>query len=268
MLRMRVTFLGTGTSHGIPVIGCDCAVCRSTDLRDQRLRPSVVVETGQGNVLIDATPDFRTQALRANLRRVDAVLLTHTHADHILGLDDLRVYTWKSGGKMPLYGSAESLAIIERMFPYACTPTPRWPGLPSFELHAVTPEQEFAAGGVGWRALPLLHGGMPVFGFQAGRDFGYVTDCNVVPAEVVAALRGVTVLVLDGLRERAHPTHLTISQAVELAHRIQPKLTLLTHMCHEAGHQSTEDALPADVRLAYDGMRIEIGNGSWSMVHG
>lgn len=255
---MRVTFLGTGTSHGIPMIGCDCAVCRSDNPRNKRLRPSVYIENDGQCLLVDATPDFRTQALRANIRRVDAVLMTHTHADHMFGLDDLRSFGERTGCKMPVYGSPHSIETIQRIFPYACTETPAWPGLPSFELHALQSYQDFEVGGLKLRALPLAHGRMTVYGFLFGREFAYVTDCNIVPAEVVAAIRGVTVLVLDALRYRPHPTHLTIEQARALAEQVDAKLTLFTHLCHEAEHEAVERELPARVRVAYDEMQIEV----------
>ncbi len=258
MAAMRVTFLGTGTSHGIPMIGCDCAVCRSDNPRNKRLRPSVYIEDNGQCVLVDATPDFRTQALRANLRRVDAVLMTHTHADHMFGLDDLRSFGERTGRKMPVYGSPHSVETILRTFPYACTETPAWPGLPSFELHMLQPHQELALGGMKVHVLPLMHGKMTVYGFLFGHEFAYVTDCNVVPKEVVAAIRGVTVLVLDALRYREHPSHLTIEQARLLAEQVDAKLTLFTHLCHEAEHETVERELPARVRVAYDEMQIEV----------
>ena len=258
---MRITFLGTGTSHGIPMIGCDCAVCRSDNPRNKRLRPSIYVQSGDQSVLVDATPDFRTQALRANIRQVDAVLMTHTHADHVLGLDDLRVFCVRTGRKMPIYGSAHSIETIQRMFTYACVEKPEWPGLPSFELHTVQVNQPFQISDTTIRALPLQHGRMTVFGFLFGRDLAYVTDCKVVPADVIEAIRGVPVLVLDALRHREHPTHLTIEQAVVVAEQVGAKLTLFTHMCHEVEHETVEKELPSRVHLAYDGMQIEVLDG-------
>lgn len=258
---MRVTFLGTGTSHGIPMIGCDCAVCRSDDPRNSRLRPSIFVETAGVQLLVDATPDLRTQALRADIRRVDAVLVTHTHADHVLGLDDLRAFTGRDGRKMPVYGSAESLRDIQRMFPYACTDKPAWPGLPSFELHEIGPNQEFEIGDLRVRTLPLAHARMTVYGFLLDRQLAYVTDCNVVPQEVIETIRAVPLLVLDALRHRPHPAHLTVAQALEVARQVKPKRTLLTHMCHDLDHAATEATLPAHVRLAHDGLVVEVNNG-------
>ncbi len=265
MRGMRITFLGTATSHGIPMIGCDCAVCRSADARNQRLRPSIYVETPATKVLVDATPDLRTQVLRANIRQVDAVLITHAHADHILGLDDLRAFTERAGHRMPLYGSPDALQDIARIFPYACVEKPRWPGLPSFELRPVAPLAEFAVGDLPVRTLPVRHGYMTVYGFVFGRDLAYVTDCNTVSSEALQAITGVTVLVIDALRHRPHPTHLTITQAQEVAARVKPQLTLLTHLCHEVEHVATEKELPAGVRIAYDGMQIETENGTWLM---
>jgi phosphoribosyl 1,2-cyclic phosphate phosphodiesterase len=258
---MRVTFLGTGTSHGIPQIGCDCAVCRSDNPRNKRLRPSVYVEDGGQCLLVDATPDFRTQALRADIQRVDAVLMTHTHADHVFGLDELRVYSNRTGKRMPVYGSAHSVETIQRLFPYACTDKPEWPGLPSFELNTVQPNQPFEVSGVAVRPLPLLHGRMIVFGFLFGHDLAYVTDCKVVPAEAIEAIRGVPVLVLDALRYREHPGHLSIEEACGVAQQVGAKLTLFTHLCHEVEHEGVEKGLPPRVRVAYDEMQIEVVNG-------
>ena len=263
---MRITFLGTGTSHGVPRLGCECTVCRSDDPRNKRLRPSVFVATDTVNLLIDATPDFRTQALRAGIRRVDAVLLTHTHADHYFGLDDLRAFIEQQGRKMPLYGSPKSLADIERVFPYACTETPAWPGLPSFELHAIESRQQFQIGSTSIRSLPVPHGRMTVYGFVVDGAFAYVTDCNAVPDDVVESIRGVPVLALDTLRARPHPTHLTVEQAVVIAKRVGAKLTLLTHLCHEADHETTEKTLPTGVRVAYDGLEIEVITNEVSIV--
>jgi phosphoribosyl 1,2-cyclic phosphate phosphodiesterase len=263
---MRITFLGTGTSHGIPKIGCDCAVCRSTDSRNKRLRPSIYVETPELKLLVDATPDFRQQALHYNIRHVDAVLLTHTHVDHIFGLDDLRAFTEREGRKMPIYASVESLARIREIFPYACEEKPRWPGLPSFALHAIEPNREFEISDLRIRALPVPHGRMTVFGFFLGLDFAYLSDCNEVSAEIVKTIQGVTVLTVDALRHQPHPTHLTVAQALEVAQQVRAKRTLLTHMCHDVDHATTETTLPADVRLAYDGLVIEVNNGEVARV--
>jgi len=258
MTAMRITFLGTGTSHGIPMIGCACAVCRSPDPRNQRLRPSILIETATTTVLVDATPDFRTQALRVGLRKLDAVVLTHTHADHVLGLDDLRVFTQASGRPMPIYGSAESLADVQRIFAYACTDKPKWPTLPCFELRAIPVGGDFAVGDLSWATVELPHGRMNVLGFVVDGKLAYLTDCHAVPAAVVERVRGVPVLVLDGLRYRPHPTHLTIEQSVAVAGVVGAGQTWLTHLCHEVEHAAAEDALPAQVRIAYDGLALDL----------
>jgi phosphoribosyl 1,2-cyclic phosphate phosphodiesterase len=262
MMRiMRVTFLGTGTSHGVPMIGCACAVCRSDNPRNQRLRPSVLVETGATRVLVDATPDFRAQALRAGLRALDAVLLTHTHADHFFGLDDLRAFTERTGQPMPIYGSAESLADVRRVFPYACTEKPAWTSLPHFTLREVEPDSTFQIGELEVRSVELPHGRTTVLGFVFGRDFAYLTDCNAVAPAVVRAIHGVTALALDGLRHRPHPTHLTIADAVAVARQANAKRTWLTHMSHDVEHDAVERELPPGVNLAYDGLQIEVNDG-------
>jgi phosphoribosyl 1,2-cyclic phosphate phosphodiesterase len=259
---MRVTFLGSGTSHGVPVIGCDCVVCRSSDPRNQRLRPSVWIQTDTTSLLIDATPDFRQQALRARIPRLDAVLLTHTHADHFLGLDDLRAYTTKQAQKLPIFGSPQAIADVRRVFDYAIAEKPAYPTLPNFGLQELPPGQELSIGDVRLRAVELPHGWGTVLGFVFRNVFAYLTDCNAVAPEVIESIRGVRVLALDALRPRPHPTHLTLAQARQVAEEVGAGLTLYTHMSHETEHATTEAGLPANIRLAYDGMQLEIDETS------
>ena len=263
---MRVRFLGTGTSHGVPMIGCACAVCRSPDPRNQRLRPAVCVATERTQVLVDAPPDFRTQALRAGLDRLDAVVITHTHADHVLGLDDLRVFC-ANGKKLPVCASSESLAVIQRLFPYACTATTAWPGLPSFALEPIQPFVEFTIGDLPILPLPLPHGQLPVLGCLFGRELAYLTDCSAVPEDVSERVRGVTVLAIDGLRHRPHPTHLTIAQALAVRERLQPRFTFLTHLCHDIDHATLASSLPDGVQVAYDGLELAISDGEMTVVN-
>lgn len=260
---MRVLFLGSGTSQGIPVIGCRCAVCRSDDPRNKRLRPSIVVESGATRLLVDVTPDFRYQMLREGIADVSAVLLTHAHADHFLGMDDLRAFTWKNGRRMTVYGPANALETVGRVFPYACEPVPRWPTLPQFTLETMVAHEPRAVGDVTVRPVPVPHGKLEVFGYRFGDEFAYVTDCHTVPEDAIGAVRGVTVLVLDAVRHRPHPTHMSVEEAVAVARRVGAPLTLLTHMCHEVDHATTEADLPSGVRLAYDGMRLEIDGKMW-----
>ncbi|MEI6083780.1 MAG: MBL fold metallo-hydrolase [Verrucomicrobiota bacterium] len=261
---MRVTFLGSGTSHGVPVIGCDCAVCHSTDSRNQRLRPSVWIQTDTTSLLIDATPDFRQQALRARISRLDAVVLTHTHADHFLGLDDLRVFTTKQKQKLPVYGSAQAVADVRRVFEYALAEKPAYPTLPNFGLHEIRPGQDLQIGDIRLRTVEVPHGWGTVFGFVFGNEFAYLTDCNAVAPAIVESIKGVRVLALDALRQRPHPTHLTLAQAREVAEQVGAGLTLFTHMNHETEHAATEADLPANIRLAYDGLQLEINETSFS----
>jgi phosphoribosyl 1,2-cyclic phosphate phosphodiesterase len=225
----------------------------------------VFVENDRQHVLIDAAPDFRTQALRENIRGVEAVLMTHAHADHMLGLDDLRVFTQEEGQKMPVYGSPETLADIRRMFPYACTERPAWHGLPSLSLRTIEAYREIAVCGMTVRPLPVNHGRMTVFGFLLGREVAYITDCNTIPDAVIEAVKGVTVLIIDGLRHKPHLAHLTVAEALAVAGRVAPRLTLLTHICHDLDHATTEAALPPGARLAYDGMQLEVASGEYQI---
>ena len=255
MMPVKVLFLGTGTSHGVPMIGCECAVCRSTDPRDSRLRPSIYLECDDGmRVLVDTSPDLRQQALRHRLNRLDAVFYTHPHADHILGLDELRRYNHMTRSALPLYGDADTLADIRRMFSYAFEPgTQKGGGVPHLHLNTIV--GPFCLGRTEIQPLKVLHGGRPVLGFRIG-GFAYLTDCNEIPDETMAQLDGLDVLVLDALRRKRHPTHFSIDEAVAIAQRLGPRQTLFTHCCHDLSHAETCGSLPAGMALAYDGLQI------------
>jgi phosphoribosyl 1,2-cyclic phosphate phosphodiesterase len=252
---MRVTFLGTGTSTGVPVPTCDCRVCTSDDPRDRRLRPSALLAWGESGVLVDTTPDFREQALRFGVERVDAVLYTHSHADHVLGLDDLRLYNWKQRAPIPAYGSEQTLEELSRTFWYVFEPGPSENTRPDIERRPIGGPFEL----LGRRVvpIPLFHGRMPIFGYRVGR-FAYLTDVSEIPEPSYELLRGLDVLVLNGLRERPHPTHLSLEGALACAGRIGARRTLLTHVSHEVHHRSVSAGLPAGVELAYDGLCVEL----------
>jgi phosphoribosyl 1,2-cyclic phosphate phosphodiesterase len=238
------------------MIGCDCATCRSEDPRDRRLRPSIFVQTDDGKaVLVDAGPDLREQALRHEIKRVDAVLFTHGHADHILGMDDIRRFNFLQQKPMPCYGDERTLADIRDTFAYAFNPaTQKGGGLPQLVLCTI--KGEFSLGATEIVPVPLFHGGRPILGFRFGR-FAYLTDCNRIPDESWPLLQGVDAVVIDALRHKPHPTHFTLDQAIAASRRIGAQRTWFTHMCHDLGHAATSAQLPAGMELAYDGLMVE-----------
>jgi phosphoribosyl 1,2-cyclic phosphate phosphodiesterase len=253
----RVTFLGCGTSSGVPMIGCDCAVCRSTDPRDARLRPSILVEVPDGpTILVDTTPDFRQQALRHGLRHLDAVLFTHAHADHILGLDDLRRFNVMQSGAITCWADAATWVSLRQTFAYAFDGQARLGGgVPQIEPRTI--DGPFVAGGLRVVPIPLLHGRMPMLGFRFG-SVAYLTDCNALPDEAWPLLAGLDTLVLDALRDRPHSTHFSVDEAVAVAARIGARRTVFTHMTHDLGYRDTCARLPAGVTLAYDGLVLDV----------
>jgi phosphoribosyl 1,2-cyclic phosphate phosphodiesterase len=252
---LQITFLGTGTSHGVPMIGCECATCRSPDPRDRRSRASILVETDDGGViLIDAGPDLRFQALANGVRRVDAIVFTHGHADHILGLDDVRRYNHIMRRPMACYADARTVDDIRRMFSYVFDPAaPKGGGLPQLELFTI--EGPFCLGRQEIVPVPVMHGALPILGLRFG-GFAYLTDCSAIPDGSWPLLADLDILVLDALRERPHPTHFSIGQALQVADRLGASRTYFTHMCHDLAHASTCEKLPAGMALAYDGLRV------------
>ena len=239
---------------GVPTIGCDCAVCRSPDPRDRRTRPSVLVQYTGHAILIDTTPDFREQAIRENIRRLDAVLYTHGHADHILGLDDLRPLTFWSERNIPLYAFDDTAEVIRRMFRYIFDGDYKYGGLARVELHPIRGPVELF--GASFAPVKVLHGDAEIHGYRFG-SAAYLTDHSSVPEESIEQLKGVDLLFVDALRKRPHPTHSTLEQALGLVERIQPKRAFFTHISHDLPHEETNASLPANVRLSHDGLKLE-----------
>lgn len=242
------------------MIGCGCGTCRSGDPHDRRLRPSIFIVTGSGRQwLVDAGPDLRAQALAHGITRIDAIFFTHGHADHILGLDDVRRFNTLMGGAMPLYGDPVTLDEVRRTFSYVFDPaTPRGGGLPRLELCPLTGPVRFGADEV--VPIPIWHGQRPILGLRFGA-FAYLTDCSAIPEPSWRLLEGLDTVVLGALRERPHPTHFSLDQAIEAGRRIGARRTYFTHMCHDLPHAATCARLPASVALAYDGLTIDAGPG-------
>ncbi len=254
-MGLRITMLGSGTSTGVPVIACRCAVCTSEEPRNRRWRPGLKIETERGVLLVDTPTDLREQALRFGLERVDGVLFTHAHADHIFGLDDVRIFNFRQRAAIPCYGSGETLAAIRRTFAYAFEATQEGGGKPQLELIEV--RAPFEVLGQSVVPVPVWHGGMEVFGYRFG-SFAYVTDCNRIPESSFQQLEGVETLILDALRYRPHSTHFSIQQAVEAAARIGAARTVLTHLAHEVDYAAPQFPLPAGVELGYDGLVLDV----------
>ncbi len=253
---MKVTLLGTGTSQGVPVIGCECTVCQSLDYRDKRLRVSVLVQDENKTIVIDTGPDFRQQMLREQVKNLDAIILTHSHKDHIAGLDDVRAFNYLQQKDMPVYGMAATLQQVETEFYYAFEET-KYPGTPQIQLHTID-DSTFVAAGFSITPLPVTHLRMPVFGFRIG-NFSYITDANFIPDTTYQKLVGTEVLVLNALQKESHPSHFTLNEAIEVANKIGAPQTYFTHISHKMGtHRSTEKELPKSIALAYDGLTFQL----------
>lgn len=252
---MIVTFLGTGTSQGVPVIACRCRVCKSEDALDKRLRTSVHISTPTASLVIDTSPDFRQQMLRENIVRLDAVLFTHPHRDHVAGLDDVRSYNFVQKQAMPLYGSKEVIEYLKCEFHYAFEND--YPGVPQFEIHEITGKPMIISGTT---VLPfdVMHYKMRVNGFRID-DFTYITDANHIPTETFRKIEGTHTLVINALHKTQHISHFNLKQALEVIAQVNPKKAFLTHISHNMGlHHEVEKELPGNVYLAYDGLQIEV----------
>jgi phosphoribosyl 1,2-cyclic phosphate phosphodiesterase len=268
-MQATLTFLGSGTSMGVPTLGCDCAVCASAtptapgllapEPRNRRTRPSVLISWEGHNVVIDTGPDFHAQALREHIRRLDAVLYTHGHADHILGLDDLRPLSFHSPGDLPLYADDATAATIERIFDYTfgMNAKDRYPTSARVRLHrlASTPGTEIVLFGAHFLRVPVTHGRREITGYRFGAA-AYLTDLSDLPAESLPLLAGLDVLVLDALRREPHPTHSHLAKSIALVEQLKPRRAFFTHMSHDLDHAATEAILPPHIRLAYDGLQL------------
>ncbi len=250
---MRITFLGTGTSVGVPTVGCDCGTCLSIDPRDNRLRTSVLIEHDGHNIIIDASTDFRQQALREKLTRLDAILFTHAHADHCFGLDDARPLMFRHGA-IPCFATEITWQGLRRIYAYVFEPSP-YPGVPRIIPNRI--EGSFTLFRLPVEPLTVIHGRLAVTAYRIG-GFAYVTDCNLIPDETLAGLKDLDLLVIDALRFKPHPTHMTLDQSLGYIDMLKPRRALLTHISHDIKHAETSESLPSGVEIAYDGLKVEL----------
>jgi len=255
---LKITFLGSGTSHGIPIIGCRCEVCSSLDYRDKRLRSSILIEKNGKNFIIDSGPDFRQQVLREKITQLDAILFTHEHKDHTAGLDDVRSFNYRQHKPMPVFGVQRVLDHLKIEFAYAFTGSD-YPGIPKIILNPIHIEP-FVAEGEKFIPIEVLHHKLSVLGFRTG-DFSYVTDANYIAPSEIEKLKGSKVLILNALQQTEHLSHYNLKQALEVIEEIKPEKAFLTHIGHNMGlHKAVEKDLPSHVRLGYDGLKIELKN--------
>jgi phosphoribosyl 1,2-cyclic phosphate phosphodiesterase len=259
MAELTITFLGTGTSQGVPVVACECEVCRSADPRDQRTRSSIYVRSPECTWVIDTGTDFRAQFLREKIKELDAVVYTHSHTDHIMGLDDLRPFCVPAKS-IPIYASAETMADLRRVYSFAFNGENLFPGYVIPDPHIIS--GPFRLGETELTPLPVKHGRASVNGYLFSRKgvrlAAYLSDCKEIPEEVIQQIAGVKILIVDALRHRLHPTHMNIEEALAVVQKTGPGETWFTHMCHEVSHQKTDETLPSGVRLAYDGLKLTV----------
>ena len=254
---IKITFLGTGTSQGIPVIGSDHPVSFSDDIKDKRLRSSILIEYKDFNFVIDCGPDFRQQMLRTNCRKLDAIIFTHEHADHTTGIDDVRPYFFRQG-KIPIYLHERVLNSLHNRFAYIFDPKQKYPGAPDFEVNLITKENDFQILGLNITPIEAVHYKLPVLGFRLGK-FAYLTDVKTISDKEMLKLNGLDTLVINALRYESHPSHLNIDEALEIIDQVKPKQTFFTHISHNMGfHEEVCSSLPKSVSLAFDGLVLEV----------
>ena len=254
---IKITFLGTGTSQGIPVIGSDHPVSFSDDLKDKRLRSSILIEYKDFNFVIDCGPDFRQQMLKTNCRKLDAIIFTHEHADHTTGIDDVRPYFFRQG-KIPIYLHERVLNSLHNRFAYIFDPKQKYPGAPDFEVNLITKENDFQILGLNITPIEAVHYKLPVLGFRLGK-FAYLTDVKTISDKEMLKLNGLDTLVINALRYESHPSHLNIEEALEIINQVKPKQTFFTHISHNMGfHEEVCSSLPKSVSLAFDGLVLEV----------
>lgn len=254
---MKITFLGTGTSQGVPFIGCDCAICMSANPKDNRLRTSVWIETPEASIVIDSGPDFRQQMLRANVRRLDAIVFTHGHKDHTAGMDDVRAYNYHDGKAMQVYANEHTQEVLKREFQYVFQEH-NYPGVPQIHLNTIDGNTSFNINGLQIIPIKVLHYKLEVLGFRIG-DFTYITDANYIDKIEMEKAKGSKALVLNALRHQQHISHYTLEEAIDVSHAIKPEKTYFTHISHQLGlHNEIEKTLPENMHLAYDGLTIQL----------
>lgn len=253
-MKAVLTVLGSGTSMGVPTIGCSCRVCHSTDPHDRRTRPSVLLEYAGHCVLIDTTPDFREQAIRENITRLDAVIYTHAHADHVLGLDDVRPLSFRNPEKIPLYAHDSTAQALESIFRYIFDSNYKYGGIARVEIKRINGSLDLF--GARFDPVEVLHGDAMIHGFRFGAA-AYLTDFSEIPPGSMECLRGLDILFLDALRHRPHPTHSTVANSLRLVEELKPKRAFFTHISHDLPHEETNRSFPGHVRLAHDGLKLE-----------
>jgi phosphoribosyl 1,2-cyclic phosphate phosphodiesterase len=254
---LQITFTGTGTSQGIPVIACPCDVCQSDDFRDKRLRSSIHIQTDSASIVIDTGPDFRQQMLRENIKHLDAVVFTHEHKDHTAGLDDVRAFNFVQKKAMRVYATQQVQEALKREFAYAFADT-KYPGVPEISLEKIDSENPFTINGVTLIPILVYHYKLPVLGFRIA-DFTYITDANFIPEEEKEKIKGSKVIVINALRRQSHISHFTLDEAITLMDELKPEKAYFTHISHQLGkHKDVSKELPSYIQLAYDGLKIKL----------